>query len=99
MYTHLRFVPRTPWPLKSAVISALRAYGVESLKPAFPGSDHPVRSTVYTIAAGPGVADPGVLQDYIKETDCLIGITRAGLDEIATAPYPERVATRPHSLD
>lgn len=98
MYTHLRFVPKTPWNLKSAVIGALQSHGVESLKPAFQGSDHPVRSTVYVIAAKPG-SDPNILQEYIKETECLIGITAAVLDEIAVAPYPERVPARQPVLD
>lgn len=98
MYTHLRFVPKTPWNLRSAVLGAMRAQGLESLKPAFQGSDHPVRSTVYAIAVSPGT-DPRNLQEYIRETECLIGITAAGLDEIAVAPYPERVPARPPALD
>lgn len=98
MYTHLRFVPRTPWTLKAAVLKVLQEYGVKSLKPAFPGSDHPVRSTVYTIEVKHG-ADPGSLQEYIKETDCLIGVTPEVLGEITVAPYPERAPARATVLD
>lgn len=98
MYTHLRFVPRTPWTRKSAVLGVLQEYGVRSLKPAFPGSDHPVRSTVYTIAVKHGT-DAAMLQDYIKETDCLIGVTPEALGEITVAPYPERAPARAVAQD
>lgn len=88
MYTHLRFVPKTPWQIRSGTIAALQAHGLESLKPAFPGSDHPVRSAVYAIAVRPGM-DSASIQEFIKEADHLIGVTAGELGEIAVAPYPE----------
>jgi hypothetical protein len=88
--THLRFEPKTPWKTRSRALLGLVERGVAELRPAFPGSDHPVRSAVYTIVLKRG-ADRAAVEDFIRETDCLRGITEEALGKIAAEPYPERL--------